>query len=300
MSGKDVEKEELEAISHAMKYYLVGKEMHDKEAAASLKTALARIAAGENRERMRRIRRWGWAAVAAASVAVIVTAGIAAFTSHGSRPDELLSWTNDSNSAMNINLPDGTQTWLNLGSAISIGRGFNKEERTVSLSGEAYFDVVHDADRPFIVSANRFRVKVLGTVFSVKAFEGDRFSEVSLAQGSVAIQNAEGVNIVKIKPGQQAIYDAEDPIIQVKNVYVGDMLKRHYGVVSLKKATVREIIEVVTKVYDMDIEASSPDDMSTYNFSFSVNSTAEEVLSILNFTCRNQEFKIRDRQPDTP
>jgi ferric-dicitrate binding protein FerR (iron transport regulator) len=87
-----------------------------------------------------------------------------------------------------ILLPDGTTVWLNADSRLSCDSGFRGEDRrVVALSGEAYFDVAHDAARPFIIHARELDIRVLGTVFNVKAYPGDHTAEAALIRGSIQV-----------------------------------------------------------------------------------------------------------------
>lgn len=86
-----------------------------------------------------------------------------------------------------IELPDGTQVWLNAGSRIKYDENYGKENRELTLTGEAYFDVVHDAKRPFILHTGKMDIKVLGTAFNVKAYPGDGITEAALIRGSIEV-----------------------------------------------------------------------------------------------------------------
>lgn len=84
-------------------------------------------------------------------------------------------------------LPDGSIVMLNAESVIHIDEDFNMKNRELTLEGEAYFDVAHDASRPFIIHTDKMDIKVLGTIFNVKAYPGDNNTETSLIKGSVEI-----------------------------------------------------------------------------------------------------------------
>ena len=206
--------------------------------------------------------------------------------------DDTQYYVNNGESAIMVGLPDGTQAWLNPGTELAFDSTFNADERNVSLSGEAYFDVAHNPECPFIVTTESFRIKVLGTVFNVRNFPGDTSPEVSLAQGSVAMQNLDGVNLVRLRPGQQAVLDTDDGALEINDIYVGDMLMRHYGAVSLKAATVREIVSEISEMYGVKIIIDGEDDGTTYNFSFQKDSNVGDILDMLEFVCEGVEFSI--------
>lgn len=86
-----------------------------------------------------------------------------------------------------VKLPDNSIVILNAGSELLVDRGFGSSNRAVSLKGEALFHVEHEAAMPFIVQVDGYDVKVLGTVFNVKAYPEEKKSETSLISGKVAI-----------------------------------------------------------------------------------------------------------------
>ncbi|WP_114793208.1 DUF4974 domain-containing protein [Niabella yanshanensis] len=84
-------------------------------------------------------------------------------------------------------LPDNSAVTLNMGSTLKIDEGFGTGNRDVYLDGEAFFEVTHNKNLPFVVHVKDYKVKVLGTRFNVKAYKNDRLSETSLIEGSVQI-----------------------------------------------------------------------------------------------------------------
>jgi transmembrane sensor len=86
-----------------------------------------------------------------------------------------------------MRLSDGTQLWLNAGSRIVFADGFSGSKRELVLEGEAFFDVKHDEQHPFIIHTGRLEVKVLGTSVNVKAYPGDSAVEATLINGKVEI-----------------------------------------------------------------------------------------------------------------
>ncbi|MFT3750129.1 MAG: FecR family protein [Agriterribacter sp.] len=90
-------------------------------------------------------------------------------------------------SKSSIQLPDGTMVWLNADSKLTYDENFRGDFRKVHLEGEAYFDVVRDEHRPFIIHTKTLDIRVLGTVFNVKAYEAESNTETSLIKGSVEV-----------------------------------------------------------------------------------------------------------------
>lgn len=86
-----------------------------------------------------------------------------------------------------LRLADGSELWLNAGSTLRYPESFNERTREVYLTGEAYFNVKHDASKPFIIHTTDMDIRVLGTEFDVRAYADEHYSETSLIKGSVEI-----------------------------------------------------------------------------------------------------------------
>lgn len=86
-----------------------------------------------------------------------------------------------------VTLPDGTKVFLNVHSSLSYPAWFDKEQRTVKLEGEAYFEVKHNESVPFIVHTSKAEIKVLGTTFNVYAYPAEKWFETTLVSGQVQV-----------------------------------------------------------------------------------------------------------------
>ena len=106
-----------------------------------------------------------------------------------------------------ISLPDGTQVWLNADSRITYNENFLGNAREVELTGEAFFDVVKDETRPFIIHTPAIDLKVLGTAFNVRSYADEKNTETSLIRGSVEITLVKSADKKKIilKPNDKLI-----------------------------------------------------------------------------------------------
>ncbi|HSC39116.1 MAG TPA: FecR domain-containing protein, partial [Chitinophagaceae bacterium] len=103
---------------------------------------------------------------------------------------------------IDITLADGSQIWLNAGSTITYPIAFTGNNRKVSMTGEAYFEVAHNPSRPFIVSKGGMEVEVLGTHFNINAYDDDKNIQVTLLKGSVKVNKGPASHL--LKPGEQA------------------------------------------------------------------------------------------------
>jgi len=106
-------------------------------------------------------------------------------------------------------LPDGSTVWLNAGSHISFNEDFSGKTREVTLDGEAYFDVVKQPERPFIVHVSGYNIKVLGTAFNVKSYTKDKTVETTLIRGLVQVtrQDKKEQQPIVLHPNQKLIVD---------------------------------------------------------------------------------------------
>jgi transmembrane sensor len=103
-------------------------------------------------------------------------------------------------------LPDGTQVWLNSGSKLSYDKAYGNNFREVSLTGEAFFDVVHNPAHPFLIHAEKIDIKVLGTAFNVKSYPGEKNTETSLIRGSLEVT-------VKDRPSEKYILKPNEKLV---------------------------------------------------------------------------------------
>ena len=125
------------------------------------------------------------------AAAVIIIAGVWFFTNNNDDtvkkniPTQTL--VADKGSRTRTILPDGSAVWLNAGSHITYNENFSGATREVKLEGEAYFDVVKQQQRPFIVHVAGYDIKVLGTAFNVKCYPQDKTVETTLLRGMIEV-----------------------------------------------------------------------------------------------------------------
>lgn len=109
-------------------------------------------------------------------------------------------------SKTNIVLPDGSKVWLNAGSKIVYDNDFGEVSREVQLTGEAYFDVVHNENKPFLIHTVAMDIKVLGTEFNVKSYPDEETTETSLIHGSIEVTLKDRkANRIILKPNQKLV-----------------------------------------------------------------------------------------------
>jgi ferric-dicitrate binding protein FerR (iron transport regulator) len=118
-------------------------------------------------------------------------------------------------------LADGTKVWLNAGSRMAFPTTFHGKIREIFLDGEAYFEVTHKNDLPFVVNTGDIVVKVLGTRFSLSAYQTDELTETVLLEGKVVVREQSALGYLKgetiLTPNQKASYHRSNRSISVKN-----------------------------------------------------------------------------------
>jgi transmembrane sensor len=144
-------------------------------------------------------------------------------------------------SKTSIRLPDGSNVILNAGSKLIFPKKFNDKQRLVSLSGEAYFDIAKNPKKPFIVNTSDIDIKVLGTVFNVKAYSDEGTVETTIIRGSVSIVKAGNEKLKKpiiLTVNQKATYiksKGEIALSDVDSISLGQKTKTAFSDKSIKK-----------------------------------------------------------------
>ncbi len=111
-----------------------------------------------------------------------------------------------------IQLPDGTMVWLNADSKVVYDENFRGDFREVHLEGEAFFDVVKDKARPFIIHTKTIDIKVLGTAFNVRAYETEKNTETALFRGEVEVTlHSNPEKRIVLKPNEKLLVNNKVP-----------------------------------------------------------------------------------------
>lgn len=152
-------------------------------------------------------------------------------------------------------LSDGTQVWLNSTSKIRFPFKFPGNQREVFIEGEAYFTVKQDATRPFIVHAGQADIQVLGTSFNVNAYKATQVI-TSLVQGKVAVQS--GSNKLLLNPGKEVVVATGEPLT-MRDFDEETTLAWRQGEHYFRDASIREIGEMMSRWYDVDLVIDNPE-----------------------------------------
>lgn len=186
-------------------------------------------------------------------------------------------------------LPDGSKVWLNAGSSIRFPLSFTGRERRVSISGEAFFDVVHlKKGVPFIVSIQQAsgttgEVQVLGTRFNVNAYNDEASVKTTLLKGSVRIvPTVKPSQATLIQPGQQADYNSTGAV-EIRTPDTGSITGWHEGKFIFQNEPIQSIMRQLSRWYDVKIIFKDPID-ARFVATFPRNMQMSELLRILEKT----------------
>lgn len=157
-----------------------------------------------------------------------------------------------------ITLPDGSDVWLNSESSLSYPVAFIGDERKVELSGEAYFEITRDEQKPFRVHSNNQVVEVLGTQFNINTYEESGFIETTLVEGSVRVtqnySNGKPYKTRLLKPGQQSLTNLFKPEIKIENVDIEKEIAWKNGFFKFKNTNIQNIMREIERWYDVKVQ----------------------------------------------
>lgn len=181
-----------------------------------------------------------------------------------------------------ITLPDGSVVFLNAESTIKFKDNF-AVNRTIHLTGEAFFEVAHDKNHPFEVVTEKLTTTALGTSFNINAYKSASKIQVSLASGKVKIAESESQTMVEIKPGEGITYSPENNSFQMQAIDIQSILNWKDGILEFEKIPLPEVIEILERWYGVEIEISgkNPSPNLKCTGSFKPNEYLSNVLNVL-------------------
>jgi transmembrane sensor len=230
-------------------------------------------------------------AIRYAAVIVLLITSTAILTMYLSKSrvpkDTLCSLYVPSNQRARVTLQDGTEVWLNANSTLSYSSYFSGNERRVTLSGEAFFNVAKNAKKPFIVSTQKVEMKVLGTKFNAYCYPDADYARVSLLEGSVEVNNKRAK--VRLFPNEQVTI--RNGQMQVENITFSDYFLWKDGIYCFVNERLISIVKKLELYYDVKIIVHDPEIFNvTYTGKFRQRDGVEEILRVLS---RIHHFQIK-------
>ena len=178
-----------------------------------------------------------------------------------------------------LTLGDGTRVWLNASSSLRYPVSFHGSERTVVLQGEGYFEVAHDAARPFRVQAGSTTVQVLGTQFNIDAYGDDELVKTTLLEGKVQVSC--GTTVRTISPGQQARSREGD--IDIQNADVETAMAWTKGIFLFRNTPAHTLLAQLSRWYGMELVCPRMPN-AHFNATLQRETPVARLLQLLNAT----------------
>lgn len=185
-----------------------------------------------------------------------------------------------------LRLPDGTVVNLNSSSSISYQEPFTDSARYVELTGEAFFEVAHDPNKPFVVASGTVQTVALGTSFNVRAFQSEQDIRISLATGKVKVK-IHGKSSEKetlLEPGQQLAYDKVLETQEKKEFSELLDLGWKDGIIVFEDADLDEFITTLERWYGVTFEVTGTQKSKWHIEGKFDNETLKEIMEGLSFT----------------
>jgi transmembrane sensor len=195
-------------------------------------------------------------------------------------------------SRISFDLPDGTQGWLNSGSSLEYQLPFSNN-RQVTIRGEAWFDVAHDASNPFEISAGKSKVKVLGTRFNLNAYPEENYVEVVLEEGKVEFSLPGISSAVEMKPNERLIYNND-------SVHIAMTEPSKYsawveGKLMFRGDPMPEVARRIARWYNVEVELVDKDLENDVIRGTFLDDSLEDVLRYVSMTSAIS-YRIIDRK----
>lgn len=192
-----------------------------------------------------------------------------------------------------LTLPDGTKVWLNAASSLHYPVAFSGQTRTVALTGEGYFEIAQDAQKPFIVQADKIKIEVLGTSFDVNSYKDEDEIKATLEEGSIKM--TEGEKSILLKPGEKVSFDEKNGNMNVEKANVAADIAWKNGLFSFDNTNIKEIMARVSRWYDVKVVYATTElSHKCYSGVLPRYSEVSALLNMLEMT-GTVHFKIENR-----
>ena len=195
-------------------------------------------------------------------------------------------------SKLTLHLGDGSKIKLNAGSSIIYPSSFAIDKREVTIKGEAYFEIAHDENRPFTVKSNNLLTTVLGTKFSINAFNEDNIS-VSLVSGKVKVEEIEegNQNIIYLEPGSKAVLQ-NNQFNKQKLDEIFDLGWKD-GMITFKDENIEEVKNKLENWYGVEIELRNKGKIAKSFKGVYKNELLTNVLASISYAM-NFDYEIKN------
>jgi ferric-dicitrate binding protein FerR (iron transport regulator) len=184
-----------------------------------------------------------------------------------------------------VQLADGTTVWLEPGSSLHYPIQFNNNTREITFSGEAFFEVAKNPEKPFIIHTGTIRTQVLGTSFTVKAYAPAR-QEVTVVTGRVMVaadnKTKTAIQPLTVTPGQQACWNNKRQQLDKKELpstlYYAE---RRYGKFIYQGEPVSDVLDDINHQFNVQIQYDAAIGSCTFYGDFDIKQPVGSVLNTL-------------------
>jgi transmembrane sensor len=189
-------------------------------------------------------------------------------------------------------LADGTKVWLNAESSIIFPTAFNGKERLVKITGEAYFEVVHNAAQPFKIAVNGQTVEDIGTAFNINSYPDETVMKTTVLEGSVKVSKATAFAI--LKQGQQAVSQPDNNLIKVKDADLDGTMAWKNGFSHFDRADIKTVMRTLARWYDVEVVYEGDIPKREFSGDIPLNLKASQALKVLELL--KIDFKIAGKK----
>ncbi|MFB9843923.1 FecR family protein [Mucilaginibacter ginsenosidivorans] len=191
-----------------------------------------------------------------------------------------------------LKMADGTVAILDAASSIKYPVTFNGKERIVEITGQVYFEVAHDAGKPFKVMVKGQTIEDIGTEFNINAYDDEMYISTTLVNGSVRVMRQQ--KSIVLVPGQEALVDIKKNTLDVRTADVEDIIAWKKGQTSFKNGDIHEIMREVSRWYDVDVQYQGDIPDRKFMGGISRNANLSDLLKILEFN--NIHFTVEGKK----
>ncbi len=199
----------------------------------------------------------------------------------------------------NILLSDGSRVWLNSGSRLIYPPVFKDKSREVFLEGEAYFEVSKNKSKPFFVHTDAFKIKVLGTRFSVQAFRNEKDFNAVLLEGKVSLTTNSKMfaKEYELSPNQKATLSETKDDVNITSVENAEnYIAWIYGFLSFENEDILSLTKRISRYYNIEIDVTTINVYSKFSGKLDLKENPERILDglskIFNVKYEKQENKF--------
>ena len=193
-------------------------------------------------------------------------------------------------------LSDGTAVWLNSASSLRYPTVFRGNKRTVTLTGEGYFEVAKDKDHVFQIEAGGQMINVLSTEFNINCYADEADVRTTLLQGSVKVWLPGASDSLVIRPGQQAVSggaSGSGRLRVIDNADIEQVIAWKNGYFQLNDADIRTIMRQVARWYDVEVKYEGAPPTQELSGKMRRSASAAEFLDMLSYF--NIRFRVEGR-----